>query len=170
MWLNLLCRLSFMPPLPSSLLLLICLASTALVAECLFQVLAGCERLNHLMYPTHMEEWGRKRKKRRNQEEGFNSYYYHHHHYCMFLLQKWKRLFIICKCLGKDLLPVFYQRCFYYIYLSCHHVSALFWGGCVAYTKRNYSLLLYQRTAFQKSKAESTAGRLLVKSVKMAGF
>lgn len=101
MWLNLLCRLSFMPPLPSSLLLLISLASTALVAECLFQVLAGCEHLNHLKYPTHMEEWGRKRKKRRNQEEGFNSYYYHHHHYCMFLLQKWKRLFIICRCLGK---------------------------------------------------------------------
>lgn len=44
MWLNLLCKSSFMPSLPSSLPILISLASTTLAAECVFKLLAGRRR------------------------------------------------------------------------------------------------------------------------------
>lgn len=72
MWLNLLCKPSFMPSLPPSLPLLISLASTTLAAECVFKVLAGSRKalLQSLLasYPharvmekREEKEWSRRR-------------------------------------------------------------------------------------------------------------
>lgn len=71
--------------------------------------------------PTHMQERerqgkkreGKKRKenKRRKERKGFHIFFI-----ILFSLYvstpKRKRLFIICKCPGKGLLPVLYHRCF----------------------------------------------------------